>query len=390
MQKNENRPGTKITTLAEIATFKSGGTPRKTNPEFWGGNKPWISGKDLKRPILTESIDQLSDKGFSSANIAPEDSLLILVRGMTLHKNVPVGLAGRAVAFNQDLKALVPVSDVFPKYLLYYLLAKEPMLLQLVDSAGHGTGRLNTDLLKKFPVLLPPLSEQKAIAEVLSEWDRAIEKTERLIQAKEKRFDWLLSTLICNPDFNRGHVRDFTSEVSARNKGEKIQRVLSVTNHSGFVLPENQFARSVASANLSNYKIVTKGEYAYNPSRINVGSIARLDDWAKGVLSPMYVVFGIDEGKVISDFFLHWLNSHEAKQRIKKSAQGSVRETVSFTDLGSIPFPMPRKTEQAQIAETLNAAQREIDLLKKLADKTKEQKRGLMQKLLTGTWRVSV
>lgn len=102
----------------------------------------------------------------------------------------------------------------------------------------------------------------------------------------------------------------------------------------------------------------------------------------------MYVVFELDQSKVNSDFFLHWLSSHEARQRICNSAQGSVRETVSFTDLGAIVFPLPDFTRQSQVADVLNCARREIDLLKKLADEYKTQKRGLMQKLLTGQWRV--
>ncbi len=163
-----------------------------------------------------------------------------------------------------------------------------------------------------------------------------------------------------------------------------------VTNHSGFVLPEEQFERRVASTNLSNYKIVMKGKYAYNPSRINVGSIARLDDWDVGVLSPMYIVFSLDEQKVSSDYFLHWLSSNEAKQRIKNSAQGSVCETVSFSDLGTIPIPLPSMATQMRIAKILNVAKSEINLFKQLARQYHTQKRGLMQKLLTGEWGVKV
>jgi type I restriction enzyme S subunit len=140
---------------------------------------------------------------------------------------------------------------------------------------------------------------------------------------------------------------------------------------------------------VTNYKIVSKGEYAYNPSRINVGSIARLNDWDKGVLSPMYVVFKINEKKINSDFFLHWLSSHEAKERIRKSAQGSVRETVSLTDFAAISFPLPKLGQQQEIAEGLNTAQKEIKLLMNKLDLLKKQKRALMQKLLTGQWRVN-
>jgi len=102
----------------------------------------------------------------------------------------------------------------------------------------------------------------------------------------------------------------------------------------------------------------------------------------------MYVVFKIDEKKVNSDFFLHWLSSHEAKQRIRKSAQGSVRETVNFADLGAISFPLPSRDKQSAVASVLNTNRHEINLLKKQLEVYRKQKRGLMQKLLTGQWRV--
>jgi len=256
------------------------------------------------------------------------------------------------------------------------------------NALGQTMLNLNTDIIANLPIFIVSKKEQTTIAEILVTWDAAIEKTERLIEAKEKRFSWLVSRLTSGGKHARVHIRDFTTEVSKRNIDRAINRVLSVTNDRGFVLPEDQFDRRVASSDVSNYKIVSSGQYAYNPSRINVGSIARLDDWDKGVLSPMYVVFKVNEKKVSSDFFLLWLSSHEAKERIRKSAQGSVRETVSFTDFSAIPFPLQSLKQQQQIAETLNTARQEIDLLKKQADAYRKQKRGLMQKLLTGEWRV--
>jgi len=144
----------------------------------------------------------------------------------------------------------------------------------------------------------------------------------------------------------------------------------------------------VASADLSNYKIVRRGHYAYNPSRINVGSIARLDAWEDGALSPMYVVFQVHDG-LDSDFFGHWLRSAEARQRIALAAQGSVRETVSFGDLGSILIPVPTIDRQKAISRVLNAGRDEIALIDAEIEALTRQKRGLMQKLLTGEWRVS-
>ncbi len=272
----------------------------------------------------------------------------------------------------------------------FYHFFKHRNITSFLSRQGAGRYKLNKDTLQKLPILIPPFKEQIAITDLLFTWDHAIEKTERLIVTKEQRYTWLLSMLISNDNHPQEQIRNFATEVSRRNNGAAIDRVLSVTNNRGFVLPEDQFERSVASSDLSNYKVVTRGQYAYNPSRINVGSIARLDNWDTGVLSPMYVVFKIDEQKANSDFFLHWLSSHEAKERISKSAQGSVRETVSFTDLGAIPFPFPSLNQQQNIATILNIAREEIDLLKKQLDAYRKQKRGLMQKLLTGEWQVKI
>jgi type I restriction enzyme S subunit len=275
-------------------------------------------------------------------------------------------------------------SNISSDYIHQYV--QMPLVKKWLESNALGQTmlNLNTDIIGNLPIFIVSIDQQKAIAKFLYTWDQNIEKTERLIATKERQYKQLLHSLVSKARYPRVHIRDFAIEVSKRNNGAAINLVLSVTNRNGFVLPEDQFERRVASADLSNYKIVSGGQFAYNPSRINVGSIARLDKWDNGVLSPMYVVFEIDKTKINSDFFLHWLSSHQAQERIRKSAQGSVRETVSFSDLGAISFPLPPISEQNKIAEILNTAKSEIDILKKQLGAYRRQKRGLMQKLLTG------
>lgn len=284
------------------------------------------------------------------------------------------------------------LQKVNPDYLEAYL--KSELVVKYIRQHATGTSgsmkKINQATVASIPVLLPSIQEQKDIAGISAAWDTSIEKTEQLIAAKERHYTHELSRLISQGQHPRSHVGNIAHEVSERNRGGNDERVLSVTNSRGFVLPEDQFERRVASADLSNYKVVARGQYAYNPSRINVGSIARLDDWDMGVLSPMYVVFGLDHAKVNSDYFLHWLDSHKARERIKKSAQGSVRETISFTEFVAIAFPLPDLDRQAAIARYLNALREEISILGVYVKKLKEQKRGLMQKLLTGQWRVTV
>lgn len=334
------------------------------------------------------------------STLSPDDELmdgdLLFVRS-----NGNKNLVGRCMVIRKPpagvtfsgftIRARLDRSVALPDYVS--LVFQGGALKRQMTLAGGGNGNisnLNQGLLSSMPIGLPSLGVQKSIVTAGSVWNTAIEKSGQLIAAKESRYTHELSRLISQGKHPRSHVGHFAHEVSERNRGGNDERVLSVTNSRGFVLPEDQFERRVASADLSNYKVVTRGQYAYNPSRINVGSIARLDDWEMGVLSPMYVVFGLDHAKVNSDYFLHWLDSHEARERIKKSAQGSVRETVSFTEFAAIAFPLPDLGRQAAIARYLNALREEISTLGAYVEKLKEQKRGLMQKLLTGQWRVNV
>ena len=288
---------------------------------------------------------------------------------------------------SSEIWVLEAKQGIYPKF-LFYLVQQDRFISSACVVSGSKMPRADWDYVSRVSFQVPSLPEQQAIAETLQTWDTAIEKTEKLITEKEKQFEWLVRNLINKSGYTIKQLSNFISEVSKRNRKGKIDQVLSVTNHRGFVLPEDQFKRRVASVDLSNYKIVRKGEYAYNPSRINVGSIARLDLWEIGVLSPMYIVFKLDDKVANSDYFLHWLSSSEAKQRIRIKAQGSVRETVGFEDLTSIPIALPNVKTQGHVAKTLNAARHEIGLLKSCVRHRRMQKHGLMQKLLTGEWRV--
>jgi len=290
--------------------------------------------------------------------------------------------------FNVNNHAHVIASTDVCKAEWFYNYFRHRSLTEYLTRQGAGRYKLNKATLEKLPILLPPVEEQDAINILFRDWAVGIEKAAKLIELKERHYTHELTHIISRGHYPRSHVGTFAHEVSERNRGGNGARVLSVTNTRGFVLPEDHFERRVASADLSNYKVVKRGQYAYNPSRINVGSIARLDCWDNGVLSPMYVVFGLDMAKVNSDYFLHWLDSHEARERIKKSAQGSVRETISFTEFAAIPFPLPTPGKQAAIARYLTVLREEITTLDTYVKKLKEQKRGLMQKLLTGQWRV--
>jgi type I restriction enzyme S subunit len=168
-------------TLGECAAWLSGGTPFKGNGAFWSGTIPWVTAKDMKSFRLDDAEDHISPLAVGSGGkLVPAGTILLLVRGMKLHNDVPICMVTREMAFNQDIKALRPAKNVDGAFLAYWLLANKPDLLASVDHAGHGTGRLVTETLKEKTVLLPPLAEQKAIAAVLGALDDKIELNRRM------------------------------------------------------------------------------------------------------------------------------------------------------------------------------------------------------------------
>ena len=169
-------------TLGEVADFLSGGTPAKSCAEYWGGSIPWVSAKDMKRFRLEHTEDHVTEVGVDNGTrLVPEGTVLLLARGMTLINDVPICVAQRPVTFNQDVKALRPKPCVASEYLPYLLLGNKQRLLSLVDLAGHGTGRLNSDELKVLDIVLPALpEEQRAIARILGTLDDNIELNRRM------------------------------------------------------------------------------------------------------------------------------------------------------------------------------------------------------------------
>jgi len=161
--------------LGELTVMLSGGTPSKSNPDYWNGTVPWASAKDMKNYFLADTEDHISDEAVQKATkLVPAGTVLLLTRGMTLLDDVPICLSMRPMTFNQDVKALRSKNGLLQEYLPYLLLGHKADLLDLVDLAGHGTGRLNSDELKNLPVLLPPESEQSKIAQFLGTVDNRL------------------------------------------------------------------------------------------------------------------------------------------------------------------------------------------------------------------------
>ncbi len=187
-----------VVTLEEICDIASGGTPRKSIADYWAGAIPWVSGKDLKSHSLSDSIDHVTEKGAQAASrLVPEGSVLLLVRGMGLAKDLPVAVIERPMTFNQDIKALMPRGD-YPGSLLRSAIyaGKERLLSQVVTSA-HGTMTLTMRDVQNFRAPRPSdPSEVDAIVAILDTIDRKTDLHRRKRAVLEDLFKALLHQLM--------------------------------------------------------------------------------------------------------------------------------------------------------------------------------------------------
>lgn len=187
-----------VKTLLELCTISSGGTPRKSVVEYWNGDLPWVSGKDLKKPTLDDAIDHISEEGAAAGSkIAPADAVLILVRGMGLAKDLPVARISRPMAFNQDLKALISKTDVTGAFLRSAIYNRKDALLSRIVPSAHGTMTLNLNDLESFKIGCPTDPDEIAeIAATLDAIDAKIDLHKRRRAVLEELFRALLRKLM--------------------------------------------------------------------------------------------------------------------------------------------------------------------------------------------------
>lgn len=258
--------------------------------------------------------------------------------------------------------------------------------------------KLSMQSLRSVPLPLPPLPEQRAIAAVLSTWDRGIRQTTDLIASK-RRFKQVLMQGFFDgkrrySEFTRPlrnlRLRDVTEACSERNRiGLGNGSVMAVTKAEGIV----PMRERLIGAGVERYKQVRKNWFAYNPMRINIGSIARSHHDDTILVSPDYVVFrcreeAADQPGIDPDYLDHLRESVLWSSFVTSSGNGSVRVRIYYDDLGVMPLQLPCMAEQRKIAALLNALDSELSLLTRQLAALKTQKKGLMRKLLTGEVRV--
>lgn len=230
-------------------------------------------------------------------------------------------------------------------------------------------------------VTFPNLEEQTKIASLFRFLDERIATQNKIIEDLKMLKSAIIEIEYTPNTKTTSHIGNVIEQISKRNKNNAIQNVLSVSNRQGFIKQSDQFEnRNVASEDISNYKIVEKNDFSFNPARINVGSIARLTTFEKGIVSPMYICFRTQEN-VAPEYIEFFFESKHFYCEIQKRLEGSVRQCLSFEGLCNIPFSLPSLEMQQRIGKRLFTLGQKIKTETDLLELLNEQKQYLLRQM---------
>ncbi|MEQ9843864.1 restriction endonuclease subunit S [Pectobacterium brasiliense] len=198
-----------VTRLRFLVKMSGGMTPSTNKPEYWGGDIPWVSPKDMKRDAINDSIDTLTEQALLDTNISlyEPNNVLIVVRGMILAHTFPVAINTVPVTVNQDMKVLSTSLDC--EYLSLLLKGIQGLILSVVEESAHGTKVLRTDVFKNIYLPVPPKDEQKNIVKEIKKITHLIDKQINSISLLIARLQEYRSTLITSAVTGKIDVRDF-------------------------------------------------------------------------------------------------------------------------------------------------------------------------------------
>lgn len=381
--------------IGKITKTTAGGTPSTNRPEYWNGNIKWMSSGDLNLKRIFDVEGRITEIGLknSSTRIIPVKCILIGLAGQGKTRGT-VAMNMIELCTNQSVAAIFPSKEFYEDYLYYNLDYRYSELRQLSTGDG-GRGGLNLNIINSIPVPIPTIPEQKAIAHCLSTWDKAIEKLNGLIDQKELSKKALMQQLLSGKkrlkgfggewkEVRLGQVCNLVNGMAFKpnewtNSGIPIIRIQNLNGSDDF----NYFDGEIQSRYFVNHGDLL---FAWSGSR---GTSFGAFRWFKEKAVLNQHIFNVFPKNGFEKNFafqlLRWLTI-EIERKAHGSA-GLVHVTKKQLEDEKMNIPISLE-EQTAIANVLQYADTEIQLLKNKLTQLKEQKKGLMQVLLMGKKRL--
>ena len=338
-------------------------------------NLPLVSNHDKKR--LSKYLIQEGDIVFSRVGSVDRSALVSKEESGWL-------FSGRLLRVSPNKHY------VHSPYLNYFFHTRKFRHHMRSIAVGGTMPSINTSILSGVTIFLPSMEAQKGIASLLETWDTAIEKTEALIAAKEKRFKWLLSTLISNqqgkPEWRTVQMADILTESREPDTTSDPIKRLTVRLHLKGVCIRDY--RGTESENATYYFKRKAGQLIYGKQNIFKGAIGIIPDNLDGYSSSQDIPAFDVSSNVSAKWLLLYFSRFSFYKSLEHLAAGSGSKRLHPKDLYKVVIRLPPMLQQKQTVHMFDTTQKEIYFLKQLVVQYRKQKRGLMQKLLTGKWKV--
>ena len=377
-----------IVKVLDFGKVYTGNTPLTSEPDNYDGEYLFVSPGDLSDVKYIDKTEKtLSEKGFSTSRKFPKGSVLFTCIGSTIGKS---GIASVDLTANQQINAIV-VNNMNSNEYLYYQLEINVNRIKLI-AGEQAVPIINKSQFETIKLPKAPLPEQRAIAQVLSTADAAIHTTEKLIAQKELRKKWLMQQLLMGKKRLKGFGGEWkklgAGEIfkSITKKGFADEELLSATQDRGMI-PRTMLEGRVTmpTTGTEGFKLVEIGDFVISLRSFQGGLEY---SYYRGLVSPAYTVLK-PKKPINEEFYKQYFKSYEFIGRLATAVIG-IRDgkQISYDDFCIVKIPYPSIEEQTAIAQVLQAAGKEISLLKTKAEKLRELKKGLMQVLLTGKKRM--
>lgn len=345
----------KESTIGKEFELYSGNTPSRLDKENFVGDVNWITSGELKDHYIGDTKEKISENSAKENNLRllPEGTFVIAIYGLEAEGVRSTGsIITKQSTISQACMAFTPKGDISNEF-LYSWYKKHGNVIGIRYAQGTKQQNLSYDILEKFKIRYPSLKEQDKLNSFISLLDTRIATQIKIIEDL-KQLRLALIELLYSQSQPNYKIGDMIVQVSNRNRNEKKYPVLSVNNQLGFIEQSEQFEdRMVASDDTSNYKVVNYNDFAYNPARINVGSIARLTSFENGIVSPMYVCFHTKR-QLLPEYLECFFDTQYFYNEIQKRLEGSVRLCLSWEGICNIPITIPTIERQKDVSKQIS------------------------------------
>ncbi|WP_339721302.1 restriction endonuclease subunit S [Marinomonas primoryensis] len=388
-----------VGTIETIAKVASGGTPSRENESYWNGDIPWVTTAEVKFGLILDTQQKITKSGLdnSSAKLFPANTILMAMYGQGKTRG-QVAILGIEASTNQACAALLLKEGYDIDFYYQYLVSQYENIRELANSGGQQN--LSAGIVKEIVVPIPPLPEQRKIAQILSTWDKSIVTTEKLIAASQQQKKALMQQLLTGKKRFAGFSEEWERYslgnlvfIDKKSIGKSTPkdfsfRYISLSDVSAGVINNNLKVHQFMSAPSRARRMVQIGDILFSTVRPNLQGFSIISEAYSDCIASTGFSVLTPKQNVCGNYIYQCLFSYDITTQIDALVVGSNYPAINSSDVKELKIYCPNYPEQQKIAAVLTAADQEINALQSKLAHLKQEKKTLMQQLLTGKRRV--